>query len=127
MRLNLVPIKTFKQLKTLYQHDTDCFVLRDKLPNFHLFSNRNSLWDAYRVKDYLKTGNLSLEEINNIGYDEYTVPEFILIKRSHTSFKYIFFDSELDLQLNSGSDIGVFKEVDKKWLKAHENKKKKGR
>lgn len=121
--MKLEPIKTFKQLKTLYQHNTDFTISRDRLPNFHLFSNRNGLWDAYKLKDFLKSEKLSLADINYMGYDEDTVPEFILVKRSRTSFKYLFYDSELDLQFNSGvSNIDVFKEVDKKWLKAHEKR-----
>ena len=118
------PLKTFKQLKTLYQHNTDFTILRDKLSNFHLFSNKNGLWDAYLLKDFLESEDISFESINLMGYDGDTAPAFILVKRSRTSFKFILFDTYLELQLNSGlSDVDVFKEVDKKWLKAHEKAK----
>ena len=124
---NIEPIKTFKQFKTLYQHDKDLWVSREKLPNTHLYSNRNSLWDAYKLSDYIASGKLTLDEINDLNFSNDTdfMPEFILVKRSHSSFKYLFYDTELDIMFNSGlTSYDVFKGVDKKWLKAHYHSKK---
>ena len=120
----LVPFKTFKQLKTLYQHDTSPAISRDKLDNYHLFSNRNGLWDAYYFSDFIFTKGYSYADVG--CPDEEYPPECILVKRSRTSFKYLFFDTELEIILNSGlSNIDVFKEVSPKWIKKHQSARSK--
>ena len=120
----LKPIKTFKQLKTLYQHNFDTWVSRDRLENTHLFSNRNSLWDAYKYDEYLAATGYTPSDVG--CPDEDYPPVMILVKRSRTSRKYLFYDTELEIMFNSGlCDIDVFKEVNEKWLKAHSHSKTK--
>ena len=105
----LKPLKTFKQLKPLYQ-DEDLMVTRDKLDYCELFSRSGTLWDAYYLDKYNKYYNDEImENYKDYGYTE--PPTYILVRRN--KYRWIVFDFEDELinQDKYSGGVNVFVEV----------------
>lgn len=112
MNKTLKPIKSFKQLKPLYQ-DEDYMVTRDKLDYCELFSRTGTIWDCYELEEYNKFYNDDImEDYKSYGYTE--KPFYLLVSRSK-SWKWIVFDFEDELTSKDpySSGINVFEEYKK--------------
>ena len=88
----LKPIKSFIQLKTLYQNE-DYMITKDKMDSYTLFSKKGGIWDAYYLEDYNNFYNDEIgneSDLNSWGLIE--APTYILVKRNTS--KWIVFDFE---------------------------------
>lgn len=107
----LKPLKTFKQLKPLYQDYNDLMVSKDKLDYCELFSRAGTLWDAYYLDEYNKYYNDEImDNYESYGYNE--PPTYILVRRS--KYRWIVFDFEDELinQDKYSGGVNVFIEVE---------------